>query len=129
MTTSCKNANFPCVGALDRKISILDRNLQSAAFNSPTAIDFDENFSNSRDFRAAVRTVAGKTLFDGVDTLRNVSHEFTIRYVSGITSSAWIHYNGDRYDILNVQNIDERFKFLKLMAVFRGPITTEASKT
>lgn len=102
--------------------------LQNRAILPPVFgdVDFDETFSGDSTVTALVDTTRGKTLFDGVATDRPITHRFCIAYVAGVAAETWISFGGRRFDILDVENCEERDAILILRCTERG--TGEASK-
>lgn len=88
--------------------------------------DFDETFSGDSIVKAIIDTTRGKTLFDGVATDRPITHRFCILYVAGVTAETWITFGGRRFDIIDVENCEERNQVLILRCTERG--TGEAAK-
>lgn len=114
-----------CTGDLKWRVILQNRNIKPPAFGS---VDFDETFTTSQTVWAAIETKTGDTLFDGVDTDNKVTHVFYIRFKATVTSETWISFDGRRFDILNVESLDERKKYLKLTCIDRGLDTEEAAK-
>lgn len=96
--------------------------LQNRAIAAPVfgSVDFGETFSDDQDVQAIVKTVKGKTFFDGVNTEKIITHEMCINYIEGVTSETWILFKGRRIDILNVINCCEKDKMLILICSERG---------
>lgn len=102
-----------CAGDLNKRITIENRAIVPPVSGS---VDFTESFSSPIDRFAAIQTTKGKTIFDGVNQRdREVSHEIFMRYESGITSESWIRYQGRRLDIIEVEDLDERHEFLRIL--------------
>lgn len=112
-----------------KTISIQDRDINAPVFGST---NFDETFSNDKPVTAIVKTINGKTFFDGVSTERLITHEFHVEYVAGtvdddtVTAENWVSFKGKRFDILNVENCCEEDEKLILVCTNRG--SGEASK-
>ena len=106
-----------CIGDLDTEITIQSRDITSPYSNN---VDFTETFTGKATVWALINTVSGKTMFDGSGIERDVTHEIYIRYISGVTSEDWILHNGQRLDILPVEDLDERNEFMKLKCSNRG---------
>lgn len=100
-----------------KSITLQDRAIAPPTFGTP---DFDENFSNDNTVQAIVKTVRGKTFFDGVNPERAITHEICIEYVAGVTAETWILFNGRRIDILAVENCCENDDVLILTCTDRG---------
>jgi len=107
-----------CAGDLDKQVVIQNRAIVAPDWNSP---DFDETFSGDVTVWANIQTVTGKTFFDSVNQRdTTVTHELLIRYDSTVTSESWILYDSRRFDILAVENLEERDEYLKLTCVDKG---------
>lgn len=114
-----------CIGDLDELITLQDRQITP----SLTSVDATETFTDTNpDVWAMVETVSGETIFDDTNTERDVTHRFTIRFIDGITAETWISFDGDRIDILNVEDYEGRHEFLLLRASNRGVDTNEANR-
>lgn len=98
-------------------ITLQDRNIQAPDFGTP---DFDLDFSNDTPVQAIVNTKRGKTIFDGVATDQPITHKFCIEFVSGVTAETWILFNGQRFDIIDVENCCEKDEILILRCTERG---------
>lgn len=112
-----------CIGDLDRLIDIKDRNIQEPGnIDDSNRYYFTEAFTEGVNPQAwAMRiSVDGKTIFDGQNIEQVVTDEFYIRYDANITAEFWIEDDGDRFDILNVENLDGRKEFMKLVCTDRG---------
>jgi len=114
-----------CIGDLDTEIVLQNRSIVPPVSGSS---DFDENFTPNSTVWAAVNTVSGKTFFDGVGTETNITHEIFIRYDVTITAEVWVLLDSRRFDILDVEDLDERNEFMKLLCVDRGSDSLLASK-
>lgn len=120
-----------CSGDLNQLIQ-----LQNRAIAAPQqgGVDFTEVFQdkpintdeaspyNEGDVWAFIETTGGKTIFDGVND-RVVSHDIYLRFVDGVTAETWVVYNGNRYDVVTVENLDEANEYLRLRCNLRGPET------
>ena len=111
---------------MSTEIILQNRVLTEPVFGS---VDFDEVFTASATVWATVNTVSGKTFFDGVNTDINITHEIFIRYDSTVTAETWVELNGNRLDILRVEDFDGRNEYMKLICVDRGSISKNATKT
>jgi len=114
-----------CIGAMDNEIQLQDRNIIPPVFGSP---DFDDNFSTTATVWAAINTVDGRTFFDGVNTETPITHVFFIRFDSTVTSETWILFDLRRFDILKVEDFEERGEFMKLICIDRGLASAAATK-
>lgn len=105
------------VGQMNEQIKLQDR-----AITTPVddGVDYGEEFTNDNVVWAWMQTVRGRTEFDSTNIERVVTHEVAIRFVEGITAETWYEFKGEMYDIINVENIDERDEFLMFDAMVRG---------
>ena len=96
--------------------------LQNRAITSPLSgtPDFTESFTNDQNVQAIVKTVRGKTFFDGVSTESIISHEMRIEFIAGVTAETWVILKGRRIDILAVENCCEEDEVLILTCSDRG---------
>lgn len=115
-----------CIGDLDTLVKLLNRALTAPL----TGVDASETFT---DFQAdpnvysLMETVSGKTFFDGIATDINVTHNIYILFITGVTAETWIEFDNRRFDVLDVEDLDERHEFLKLVCNDRGEKTKAAS--
>ena len=119
-----------CIGSMDEQITLEVRSIQSPWVSSVDAdgVDLGESFTNQRLVWAAVNTTRGWQTFDGTNIANAVTHLFYIRYIPNVTFEDWILYKGERYDIVDVENLDERNEFYVLRANKRGDDTIEVNK-
>jgi SPP1 family predicted phage head-tail adaptor len=118
-----------CIGNMTKRIVIYQRVLTppSNAFTSSSP-DYTEEEVVLATVWAMVATPKPKIFFDGVSTDDKITDIFYIRYIVGITAQNWIIYNGYRYDIDSVENMDENSLFIKINAIIRGEVDKEASE-
>lgn len=109
-----------CSGDMDKSIMVFVRKLLSP---SGDGVDVGENFVEQRNMMAMLETVNGETIFDKTNTERIVTHKFTVRYQPDITFENYIVYSGKNYQILSVENQNERNKFYVINATDRGDRT------
>jgi head-tail adaptor len=100
-----------------KMITLQNRSITAPVFGTA---DFDERFSGDIERKAIIKTVKGKTFFDGVSTERLITHEICMEYEAGITAETWILFNGRRIDVLAVANCCESDKRLILTCSDRG---------
>jgi SPP1 family predicted phage head-tail adaptor len=115
-----------CLGDLDTQIILQNRVLTAPLFGTP---DFDETFTTTDTVWAMVNTVSGKTFFDNTGVGTNITHSVGIVFDSSVTAETWIELDGNRLDILQKENLDERGEWLILTCVDRGAVAKNASKT
>lgn len=107
-----------CIGDMDKQIILKSRSISSPLGDS---VDYSEEFTEISNPWSMVHTLSrGPIFFDDTNIATQVTHIFGIRYESGITSEIWVEYDGENYDVLNVENLDQRSEFLILSAVHRG---------
>ncbi len=106
----------PCIGDLDTLITLQDRAIQPLT----TTVDFTESFTENSIVWAMVSTVRGKTEFDGADIERSITHEFTIRFIDGVSNETWVLLNNERYDIIDTENLEERDEWMILRCAKLG---------
>lgn len=107
----------PCIG--DMKETIVLQTRAITPINSES-VDFSEDFATSFTVQASTRTVRGKEIFDGTNIVGSITHEFTIRYNALITQEYWVLFNSERFNILDVEDLDERHRFMVLRCTDRG---------
>jgi len=109
----------PCLGDLDTEITLQDRTI-----TPPTiTVDFSETFTENAIVWAKMDTVRGKTAFDESEIERDITHEFTIRFLTGVDAETWILFESQRLDIVDVEDLEERHEWLVLRCAKRGPTT------
>ncbi len=113
-----------CIGDLRHRVTLFDRDLTEPQFGKT---DFDESFTNPVNVHAAVKTLAGKVFFDGVGDVA-LTHEIVIRFRKGVTSEKWVTFESRRLKVVDVEDIDEDHKYLRLRCTERGADTVEAAK-
>jgi len=114
-----------CIGDLNNVIDLQERTLTAPS----SGVDATETFIvDTPDVWAKIETVNGETIFDGTNTDINVTHRITIRFLPGITAETWVLFNGERLDILDVQNFEERDEWLLLKCTNRGTTANAANE-
>lgn len=106
-----------CIGDLDTEIVLQDRKIIAPT----TTVDFSENFTEAAIVWAKMDTGRGKTAFDDSEIETDITHEFSIRYLDGITAETWILFENRRFDIIDVEDMEERHEWLVLRCSERGP--------
>jgi SPP1 family predicted phage head-tail adaptor len=106
-----------CIGDLSEEITIKGRTIQASL---PGAQKFTEAFAEGTTVWAAVETNRGDQFFDGTSLRTAATHIFYIRYLAGVTQESYIEFNEILYDILDVEDLDERGQFMKIPARKRG---------
>jgi SPP1 family predicted phage head-tail adaptor len=115
-----------CIGSMNQKIDILTRDIEPPVGDS---VDFDENFVVATNVWSMIETVAGKIFFDGSNIDKSITHNFYIRYITGIeiTAQHWVKYKDNYFRIVNVENLDEANRFLLLRTTERGATTKKVN--
>ena len=107
-----------CVGDLRDRICLQTRTITEPAFGNA---EFGEDFEGESEVWAAIKTMSGKVFFDGVGADVNVTHEVLIRHDPTVTAETWIELgDGRRLDIVNVEDLEERGEYLRLLCTDRG---------
>ena len=118
-----------CLGDLVDPITIQSREIQTALFNT---VDFGEAFEPINapvpQRLSLIETVEGVIYFDGVGVDKNVTHKIYIPYDPLVTAQNWVEFESRRFDILRVEDLDERHEFQKLICTERGLTSAEGSK-
>lgn len=120
-----------CSGSLNRKIDIYQRDLTAPLNPAGILADFREPFTLLLTTWAMIATPKGKTIFDSVTASpTNIDTVFTIRYTTIMDDDTqrWIVFNGKRYKIENVTNLEENSLYLQLDTSFTGLEGVEAGK-
>ncbi len=118
-----------CIGDLNKLVTINNRVLQAPKGQSPdytllftedTTINPGIGDLNEGEVFAMIKTVNGETIFDGNNIERDVTHHVYIVWGADVTAEDWITFENDRYDVLNVEDLDEEHEFLLLRCTNRG---------
>lgn len=105
-----------CAGDLFERITIYTRAITPPSLDG---IDFTETFVQQYVVWASIATKNGEAVFDGTNTNASTT-TFTIRYIPNITFENWIDFKGDRYDIITVNNFEEKGLFYSIECNKRG---------
>lgn len=106
-----------------KPVTLQNRNVLPPLFGTT---DFDEAFTGDLERTALVKTIRGKTFFDGVSTETPITHEFRLPYEAGVvdddtvTAETWLLFKGKRIDVLAVENCCEEDNVLVLTCTNRG---------
>ena len=106
-----------CIGDMRDKVTIQTRAITVPGANS---VDFGESFSADQDVWALVETKTGTQIFDGTNIVGVATHNIYIRFIAGVTFQKWLRFKNITYDILDVQNLEERDEFYLLRCSLRG---------
>lgn len=107
-----------CAGTMDRIVEIHSRDLEE-----PLDVDYSLPFTLVKKVWAALKTTKGRASFYSTNTDEAVSHIFYVRWFDTITANLWVKYAGENYDIIDVENLDERSEFAALYCNVRGDQT------
>ena len=118
------NKRTYCIGDLIHPVTLEARFIQPPGQNS---VDYTEQFNPIINTKAAIKTVRGETIFDGSNTERVVTHKFGIRFRPNITFETWLRMNGVLFDVLDVENLDERNEWFAIRTSKRGIDTQDAN--
>ena len=113
-----------CIGDMKSRITIHAREAQAPSFQGA---DLTEKFSLSFDIWASIKSVTGKTFFAGVNADVAVTHEIYARYNSEITPDNWIEFESKYFDILAIEDYEERHKFTRMICTERGNKASEST--
>jgi head-tail adaptor len=99
--------------------------IQTRAITVPSAnsVDLTETFSGDQTVWALVETKTGTQIFDGTNIVGVATHDIYIRFIAGVTFQKWLKFKSIYYDILDVQNLEERDEFYLLRCSLRGDDT------
>ncbi len=106
-----------CIGDLRDRIVLQTRKIKEPEFGSA---EFAEDFVQEDEVWASIKTLSGKVFFDGVGTDLLITHEVLIRYDPTVTAETWIKFRGRRFDVAQVENLEERKEYLRLLCIDRG---------
>lgn len=107
-----------CIGGMDRLVTLKRRAIGTPTGDSP---DYSEGFSPLADVWANIVSLSrGPAFFDGTNVLRQATHVFGIRYRDDLDIEIWVEYESSNYDVLNIEDLEERRDFMFLYAMKRG---------
>ena len=114
-----------CIGDKNHLVTIQDRNIQPPGTLDPSnQFYFTEAFVNIPEFQvwAMVKTITGETFFDDTNLERDVTHHLFVNFDTNIDAQKWVTLDdGDRLDILNAEDLDNRKTEMLLRCTNRGP--------
>jgi len=114
-----------CAADLDRLITLHNRNIKTPLNFGQT--EATEDFTGAQDVEAKVETRTGVTIFDGSNVETIITHQFFIRYRPNITTETWILFEGTRYRIVYVDDLNEEHEWLRFDCCVRGTSANEAN--
>ena len=112
-----------CIGDMNELITLQIRDIKPpGTLDASNQFYFTEGFSNTANpiVYAMVKTVKGRATFDSTGIERVVTHEVGLYFDAEITTEIWILFEGERLDIINVENLDNRNEFMLLDCTDRG---------
>lgn len=115
------------IGDRRERIKIHVRALAAPVFDS---VDFREAYDAGIDTWAKVETVdaSGRNDFDQVSLAAGATHRFNIRYRPNVTSENIVGYKNEYYQILTIDNPENRNLSLILHCIVKGDDTVEANQ-
>jgi len=117
---ACKKIPVPrrgiCAGDLDRRIKIKARSL----LPSTSGVKVGESFATVKTVWAAMKSTKGRQSWYSTNLDKAVTHAFYVRWYDGIESNFWVEYKSENYDIVEVDNLDERGEFAVLYCNVKG---------
>ena len=113
-----------CVGDLEDYGTI-----NSRAMTAPSSggVDFTETFALKQNSFMMIETKRGEKIFNEVDIEQDVTHHVYVPFISGLTAEDWIDVETQRYDILDVEDLDNRHEYQLCRCTNRGLITKAAT--
>lgn len=116
------------IGDLDTKIFVEDRLQSAPSFGTVDAAMTFGAHPEATEIWAKVETKAGKTVFDGIDSDRRITHEVSFRKLTGVTAETWLRLqDGTRLDIVDIEDLDTRGEFQIAVCEATGLNTLEAA--
>jgi hypothetical protein len=106
-----------CVGDLEDFGTINSRDIEAPKSGG---VDFSEKFTKKIDSFMLIETVRGESLFDEVGTEQDVTHKIYVPFVSGLTFEDWLDVETQRFDIIDVEDLDNRHEFQLCRCTNRG---------
>ena len=112
------------MGDLNEQIIIWDRSITPPLFNTS---EQTQAYTNSLTIWAGVNTIRGKEIFNGTQLVGVMTHIILVRFdpARDITEQNVVEFKGSYYDILGVQNLEERDEWLELSCGILGDKTQE----
>lgn len=112
-----------CLSAFRKKIDLFRRDILAPASSQAHTHEY-ESFANP--FASIETKGKGVDIFDGIERSGAdgipvvASHIIMIKFRSDVTAENYVRFGGNNYDILKVENIDERNQYLRLFCALRG---------
>lgn len=114
-----KNKNKVCIGDLDKRIKIQTTSI--TANNAPGGLS-TTGFADIYSCWALVKTSANRQFIDGVNIENGLNTDFFIRYTASVNleQQLWVEYAGNRFKIVNTNNIDKDNQIVRLRSSETG---------
>lgn len=106
-----------CAGDLRLKINLFDREIQPNVSKKPA---YDASFVGGISVSAMLLTRSGAQILNGVAVTTKPTHDFFIRYKPDIEATKWILFKDNIYDVIEVENLEERDEFLRISCIKKG---------
>lgn len=101
-------------GKLNRKINILKPDQISDG-----AGGYEDSFVPVKTVWGSVKSIFGRERMEAMQVQAEVTHKITIRYTEDVNRSHVVSFNGTKYNIQYIININEENKFLELSVLRR----------
>lgn len=116
-----KKADKVCIGDLKKSIKIINRAIE------PADVSHTMDFTDFVSAYARIDTTKGNPFFNGVNIEDFPSHVFYIRYGFTVEKNYTLEYASNYYNVLDVENLNEENRFLKISCVKNGPKSNQAN--
>lgn len=114
------------LGDMRHRIELQVRDIQG--ISNINDVSYTEKFTTTFTRWSALYTVKGEEIFDGVNLTKLDTHHFIIRRIIGLTEEKWVKYQGRLYDIIDIDDYDERHLFMLIRTRLRGISTLQANQ-
>jgi SPP1 family predicted phage head-tail adaptor len=91
------------------------------------SVDFTETFTKKIDSFMLIETARGEQIFDEVDIQQDVTHKIYLPYIPTLTFQDWIEIEGQNFDIIDVEDLENRHEFQLCRCTNRGLNTKAAT--
>ena len=99
------------IGSMREQITI-----QSLGTTRDTGGGISSNYSDSQTIQASIKPLNGKEVYKQGKLQDHVSHEIMIRFNSSVTAKNRIKLGSRFFNIRSVINVDERSRYMKILA-------------
>lgn len=106
-----------CVGDLEDYGTVNTRAIQAP---SSGGIDFTETFTLKQNSFMMIESKRGEKIFDDVDVEQEVTHWVYVPFIATLTFQDWIDVETQRFDIIDVEDLDNRHEFQLCRCSNRG---------